>query len=487
MQKNIKKLQSVIDPYKNKFDSFISETRKKYGNEHSVIGIDVGESSIKVVQLATVNGEMTIVKSALVPVEGLPGNEEEVLASLKTALVGFETNGASIVSVVNCSQTCTRKIVTPHMPKKELTEAIKWEAKNAIPFSIDEALMGFDILGEVVEKGVKKMIIAVAATPKETVNRLLTLFSKAGVEITTMIPISVSLQNLISVSKENQKLNIAVIEIGASITELNIYQQGRLAFSRKLPIAGGDITKSMMSTLMSDKGKIELTFEEAEKIKKEIGIPVGEDNDLIDGKILPSQILSLVRPCVEQLASEIERSFDFFREESHGEKVDKIILFGGGANLKGLTKSLYDELEMEIIIGNSLEGIKIASKKQKKNSQAASQFDLAIGAVLNRSDKINLLPIEVKQKARRFVTSVSIQAVVVGIVMTMFLSFVGLNIQFGAQHKKLKALKLEQGTFNSASRIITFSNGLLIRFLKVNLTGKMFCVKLVTVLNHGCI
>lgn len=428
-------------PYKDKLNGLLLEVKEKLQERLSVIGIDVGGSSVKVVQTANVNGEMVIVKSAFVDIGGAPGNDEEVLASLKTALIGFEIKGARCAAIVNCPQTCTRKIITPHMPKKELAQAIHWEAKNAIPFSIDEALMDFDVLGDIVEKGVKKKIVAVAATPKETVNRLLSLFSKAGIELSSVIPISVSLQNLISASREKRELNIAVIEMGAVITELNIYQKGRLAFSRKLPIAGGDITRAMTSTLMSSEGKVELTFEEAEKIKKEQGIPVGEGAELIDGKILSSQVLSLVRPCVEQLAGEIERSFDFFREESHGEKIDKIVLFGGGANLKGLTKFLYDELEIEVVIGNSLEDVKVADKK---DDCEVSRFDLAIGAVLNQSNKINLLPIEVKEKTRRFIEHVSLQAVAVGVAMTMLLSVIGLNIQLGAQHKKLNALELEQ-------------------------------------------
>lgn len=442
-QNKIKNIRSAFLPWQQKVKECVSLLQKKLGDEQPIIGIDVGTSSVKVVQMDKINEEMTLIKSALVDIGGVPGNDEEVLASLKTALIGFETKGAKVTAIVNCSQTCTRKIITPNMPKKELTQAIRWEAKNAIPFSTDEALMGFDVLGEVVEKGVKKLVVAVAATPKETVNRLLSIFSKAGIEVSTMIPISVSLQNLIVASGEKKELNVAVVEIGAFITELNIYQKGRLAFSRKLPIAGNDITRAMTSTLMSSSGKVELTLEEAEKIKKEVGIPVGEDAEAIDGKILPSQILSLMRPCIEQLASEIERSFDFFREESHGEKIDKIILFGGGADLKGLTKSLCDELEIKVIIGNSFEDIKVTDQK---SDQESSRFNLAIGAALNQSDKINLLPIEVKEKTRRFVEHVTLQAVAVGVAMTMLLSYIGLNIQLGAQNKKLDALHLEQKT-----------------------------------------
>jgi len=449
MQDNLKKIQAYLLIGQSKLKELLSTVQEKFGQNQSIIGIDVGIKSVKIVQMADVNGEMTLVKSALVDIGGLPGKQEEALASLKTALSGFETKGAKIIAIINCPQTCTRKIVTPQMPKKELAQAIRWEAKNAIPFSIDEALMDFEILDEITEKGVKKLVVAVSASPQKTVNKFLSLFTQAGIEISAMIPIALSLQNLIAISKEKQESNIAIVEMGASITELNIFQKGRLAFSRKLPIAGDDITKAMTSTLMSSQGKVELTLEEAEKIKKEQGIPSGEGVEEIDGKILSSQILALVRPCVEQFASEIERSFDFFREESHGEQVNKIVLFGGGAQLKGLIAFLHNELDIAVEMGNSFEGIQSLSKIENDKENAGIRFDLAIGAVLMKSDKINLLPVEVKEKTKRFVEYLSIQVIVVGVVMALLLIAIGLNIQLGANYKKMAAFNFEQRTFVS--------------------------------------
>ena len=362
MKNRLNEIQSAISPWTEKAQDLLSKVGEQLRREQSVIGIDVGISSVKVVQMANVDGEMTIIKSALVDIGGLPENQEEALASLRTAMIGIDTKGAKIVAIVNCLQTCTRKIIAPHMPKKELSQAVRWEAKNAIPFSIDEALMDFEILGEIADKNNRKLIVAVAAAPKETVHKLLSLFSKIDIEISGLIPMSLSLQNLIAISKEKDQEIIAIVEMGASVTELNIYREGRLAFSRKLPVSGGDITKAMTSTLMSSQGKVELSVEEAEKIKKEQGIPTGVETELVDGKILPSQILSLIRPCVEQLAGEIERSFDFYREESHGGRVSKIVLFGGGAGLKRLVELLKNELGMDIEIGDSLKSVRVLPK-----------------------------------------------------------------------------------------------------------------------------
>lgn len=442
----LEKLKLSISPLQEKIKDLCSKIEDRLGRNRSLIGIDVGTSSVKVIQMENVDGQLTVVKSAFVDIGGVSGSQEEALASLKTALIGIDTKGAKVVAIVNCPQTCTRKIIAPHMPKKELTQAVRWEAKNAIPFSIDEALMDFEILGEVTDKNNRKLVVAVAAAPKETVNKLLALFFKSDVEISALIPVSLSLQNLITASKGQDQEIVAVVEMGASVTELNIYREGQMAFSRKLPVAGDDITKAMTSTLMSSQGKVELSVEEAEKIKKECGIPTGEAAEPVDGKILPSQILSLVRPCVEQLAGEIERSFDFYREESHGGRVGKIILYGGGANLKGLAEALKSELEVDVEIGNALEHIEALPKAVVARADAGSRFDLALGAALNKGDKINLLPIELKEKTKRLIENVSLKGIAVGVVVSLLLFYAGMHVQLHGHNKKRAALKLEQRT-----------------------------------------
>ncbi|MBN1870632.1 MAG: type IV pilus assembly protein PilM [Candidatus Omnitrophica bacterium] len=442
----LKKIQVAVSPWRKKLEELLSQVKEQLGHERTVIGIDVGTSSVKVVQMAEIDGEMVILKSALVDIGGVPGSQEEVLASLRTAMIGMDTKGAKVAAVVNCPETCTRKILAPPMPKKELGQAVRWEAKNTIPFSIDEALMDFEIVGETADKNSKKLVVVVAAASKQTVNKLVTLFAKAGIEISSLIPVSLSMQNLMLLSPEWKKEIITVIEMGASLTELNIYREGRLAFSRKLPVAGRDITKALTSTLMSSQGKVELSMEEAEKIKKEQGIPSGEETEMIDGKILPVQILSLIRPCVEQLASEIERSFDFFREESRGGQVSKIILTGGGASLKGLVKALESGLEIHIEIGAFLKDIRALPKAIAGTENAGSRLNLALGAALNKGEKINLLPIELKEKTKRFIEKVSFKGIVTGIIGSLLLFYVGLHIQCHSYNKKISALKMEQRT-----------------------------------------
>jgi Tfp pilus assembly PilM family ATPase len=95
--------------------------------------------------------------------------------------------------------------------------------------------------------------------------------------------------------------------------------------------------------LVSDKGKIKLSLEEAERIKREVGIPPEGESKMIDDKILTTQLLSMIRSPLEQLVNEIDRCFDYYREESGGGKIDSLMLFGGGALLKGLQQFLVQK------------------------------------------------------------------------------------------------------------------------------------------------
>ncbi|MCK5083704.1 MAG: hypothetical protein KAR31_12410, partial [Candidatus Omnitrophica bacterium] len=131
MQDKLKELKFNISLWREKAKDLVAKIEDHLGRNRSLIGIDVGTSSVKVIQMENVDGQLMVVKSAFVDIGGVSGSQEEALASLKTALIGIDTKGAKVVAIVNCPQTCTRKIIAPHMPKKELTQAVRWEAKNA--------------------------------------------------------------------------------------------------------------------------------------------------------------------------------------------------------------------------------------------------------------------------------------------------------------------------------------------------------------------
>ncbi len=435
----------------------------RLGRPSSIIGVDIGTTSVKAAQIVESLGGWSLHKIACAEIPSVEEKDRPpaVVGALKQALSGMDTQKAKIISVVSCPKTCTRNLITPLIPRQELAEAVHWEAKNSIPFPLEEAVLDFAVTGEVADKGGKKLRIMLAASPKETVENLLSVFSQCGLKAASLIPVSEAMRSLLAGSKQyavpagrQGEETVAVVEMGAAMTELNIYRQApptagqaHLVFSRKLSVASRNITEALRSTLLSEQGKVELSWEEAERVKKTCGLPEVESEERVDGKISMNQVLSLIRPEVEQLVGDIEGSLDFYREESLGGKVDKILLFGGGAALKGLAAFLKSELGVEVSVGDAFGTAKILAAAGVSDGRGSHLFNLAVGAAMHGAESanftdeenINLLPLELKQETKRFIEKVSLEAVATALVVITLLFYAGMRIQWGVSEKKLEA------------------------------------------------
>ena len=407
-----------------------------------IVGLDIGSSSIKLAQFLKKEDGLHLVKAGL---EEIAGNdkEESILAALKKLLRGVSIKKSKFIVTINCPKTAIKKVVAPHMPKGELRNAIKLAAKNYFPFTIDDALLDFEILGEVIEKGIKKYQVLVATSPKKTVNRYLSLLAKVGIKPASFIPVQYALQKLVQEAYREETGIRCFLDTGACHTELAIFKAKDLVFSRKIPSAGSDLTKEMTGVLLSDKGKTELSLDEAEKIKREIGIPDAGESKMVHDKISTVQILSMVRIPLEHMVSEIERCFDYYREESDGGRVDSLVLFGGGALLRGIADFISEGSGIEVRLGNPLNGLKVESGAIDRSVSGTHRLGLAIGAGLSEAKGINLLPTEIKEETRQTFKRASVQAIATGIILTLVLVYIGMRIQLISFQKRTAANNME--------------------------------------------
>lgn len=410
-----------------------------------VIGLDIGSSAIKMALFKEAEDGLCLVRTEIKELAEYSDDahfEKEATSALRYILRGIDTKKSKIIASVNCPSTAINKLVAPYMPKSELRQGIALEAKNHFPFSIDDSMLDFEIMGDVVDKGVRKYDLLVAVCPINTVHKNLSILENAGVRPSSFITSSYALGKVAGfVGKEDAPK--CFVDIGASYTEFIIYRDKSIVFSRKIPVFGNDFTKSMTGALVSDKGRIQLTFAEAEKIKKKVGIPESNDSVLIDDKVSAVQILSMLRAPVESLANEINRCLDYYREESRGAKVDNIVLFGGGASLTGLTKFISDILGIPVRIGDPLENLKMEKDACREREKTAHRVELAIGAGLSGSKGINLLPPEIKNETQRTVKRGTIEVVATAVVIASLLLLMGVNIKIDNFKKRIQVAKLE--------------------------------------------
>jgi Tfp pilus assembly protein PilN len=228
-----------------------------------------------------------------------------------------------------------------------------------------------------------------------------------------------------------------------------IFQDKQLVFCRKVPVAGQDFTQEMTQSLVSDLGKTELTLEEAEGMKKKYGITDSDDLRILDDKISSAQLVSLLRPNLEKLTTEIERSFAFYREKEQGAPVELILLLGGGSNLKNLIKNLGESLRIPVRLGNPLGAFSSSGANLLSDEpETAHCFASALGAALASPSDINLLPIEIKQQTRLLIKRSSIEALVTAVVTILTLLYAGMRIKLGTYDRRIAAAELELGALS---------------------------------------
>jgi type IV pilus assembly protein PilM len=403
-----------------------------------VLGLDIGASSIKSALFLKQGDGLRL--SGLKMVEITP--QKQSIAALREVLAGIAVKNCEVITVINSAQAMVKRIVMPLMPYAELREAVSLEVKNYFPFPVIDSLIDLQVIGETVEKGIKKIELLLGVCPRELMREHLHLLALAGVRPSRAIHPSLALYSLLRHKGFQDGLSIAALDAGKGLCDLIIMRDGKLVFSRKIPLCADDFTRAATSVLFSAAGKVQLSYEEAERVKKERGlIPEGRQ-ELIENKITPAQLFSLLRPLGEKLASEIERSFDFYREEAGVNKVDKLILFGGGARLKGLGTFLSESLSLETEIFSSLEWLKV-SEGLIDGAVEINRVAIAAGAGLSGTSGINLLPPEIKQERRKAVQRATLKAGVSAAATILLLIFVGMRVQLASINKKIAAAKLE--------------------------------------------
>jgi type IV pilus assembly protein PilM len=415
-----------------------------------LIGLDIGSSSIKLAELVHEKGKLVLSRLKLQEIDSCENNQDKRLDALKSLLQDVNTKDAKINVVVNCSLSCMKICVIPFIPKSEILQALKWEIKKFISFPIDQAAIDYKILQETAENEIKKIKIAVALCPQETVDKHITLLRQAGVESNIFTQHGFALKNLITNLSPQENKTIAIMDIGHNFSVLSIFQDRELTFNRQLPVAGMDFSLDLTQSLVSNHGKTELTIEEAEDIKKKYGIVSCDDSKILEGKITGVQLNALIRPNLEKLLTEIERSFTYYREKEQGTPVERLILLGGGSNLKNLTEHLSKSLCIPVQLGEPLESFPLSETFLPNDEpEATNRFASALGAALASPHDINLLPVEIKQQTRLLIKRSTIKALITTVIVILILVYTGIRIKLGNYEKSIAAAELELGALSS--------------------------------------
>ena len=304
-----------------------------------IIGIDIGSSSVKAVQLKDVKGVWHLQNLGVIPLpaEAIVDNtlmdSSSVVEATKNLLKSLNSKAKDVSSSVSGNSIIIRKILLPTMTQEELDDQIQWEAEQYIPFDINDVHIDFQILNPD-DRDPGKMSVLLAASKKDIVNDYVGVFNEAGLKLVVMDVDAFAVQNAFELNYDaNAEEVSALINIGASIMNINIVKDGLSLFTRDVQLGGNLYTEEIQK-------QFSIRSDEAERMKL--------TRDTKD----PDRLQSCIGRVNETLSMEIRRSLDFYNSTATDGKIDKVYVGGGCAKVPLLTDSISERLGLPVEIIN---------------------------------------------------------------------------------------------------------------------------------------
>lgn len=321
------------------------------GNKKSYIGIDLGTSAVKMVEMADEGGRPRLVTyGALEQRSDVVRSDaaevaNAVVASINTIRDKSHFTTKRAVAALPSFAVFSSIISLPQMSKKELLAAVKWEAKKFVPMPLEEMILDWRLLKEGVvqptkdekakeaTKGSKHLKILLTAAPKSVVKRYVDIARSAGLELIGLETEAFALERSLV---GNDRTTILIVDIGAVATDLSIVSNGIPVLNRSIDVGGDTVTKAIANALNIDLAR-------AEQFKRDVGIVATEGG--------VSQIPKTIEFVVASIVNEIRYVFNLYRSQSDS-PVEKITLSGGSAFIPNLPEYLERTVGMKVVIGD---------------------------------------------------------------------------------------------------------------------------------------
>jgi type IV pilus assembly protein PilM len=387
------------------------------------IGLDIGTHSVKLVGLTRNAQGLFLTHAGMKEIP--PGREEEdqnfISEVIKALFREVGLNPGKVRLTVSGPEINIRRLLLPSMPKAELQEAARWELKEQLSFPLESARIDFHVFQEWVEGDSKKLDVIAVACPNQKIHQVLAIAAKAGLQPTHLNAAPFALWNMLlhfyGAAKEEE---VALIDLGAQRTGIHIFQKGDLQFSREIIPAGADLSRAIQEGIDPSEAA-DLLFARAERIKHAIGIPIKGPYEIIEGESISiAKISFLLRPLLEKLVAEIVRSLDYYKSHFPVERVNRILLSGGGANLRNIAAYLSDELHVPVERFNPLGQISCDLHQIKASlvEEMGPALAVAAGVALPQPQRIELLPQKepLIAKLRKGKTLWALAACIVGLI-----------------------------------------------------------------------
>ncbi len=340
----------------------------------SYIGVDIGSSSIKIVELKKQNSRLRLVTY------GFTENKGEILNSDSNKNVGFiaesinevvskaKISGKTAIAALPTFSVFSSIINLSNVNKKEIESAVQWEAKKLIPLPLEEMVLDWKVIkedsqvngGKKNENGLKVLL---TGAPKTLVRKYLDIFKEVNLNL---LSLETETFSLIRSLMGNDKTTAMILELGTSTTDISIVKNGIPVINRSIDLGGINITNAISKNL-------NIGTNRAEQFKYDLGISFQSSNN----NVVPRIITEAVDPVV----NEVKHLLNLF-QHSNSEKVEKIILSGGSALLPNFSNYLSEILKINVIIGDPWARISYPLELEHLLKELGPKLSVAVGLAM---------------------------------------------------------------------------------------------------------
>lgn len=339
-----------------------------------IIGLDIGSQQIKIVQLSESKGSYKLERlavAALQPeliVDGSILDATRVVEVIRELISNSDIKTKDVtLSVSGHSSVIIKRVALPQMSEDELDESIRFEAEQYIPFDIEDVNLDFQILGPAEEDNM--MDVLIVAVKRDKINEYVSVVKEAGLNPVIVDVDAFALENMYELNyevKENE--NVALVNIGASMININILKGGGSVFTRDSSVGGNLLTEALQK-------EYTISYANAEKLKQE---------ESLEG-ISQEDVAVVLNSASEDIITEISRSFDYFRDTTNYENIDEIIVSGGSTLIGGIVSSLEERSGIPVSVAEPFKNVDVPDMFDKAYIKKVEPLvTVAVGLALRR-------------------------------------------------------------------------------------------------------
>lgn len=335
-----------------------------FSQEVEYVGIDIGSGGVRLVQLKKGSQKPSLVTyGSVVTKPGLttsdaPADIAQVAAAIKQLMKDTKCNAKYAVAGVPSSKVFASVMTTPKLEHKELGKAIALQADQYIPMAIKDVKLDWFVLGPGKKENEQEVLLV--AAPNTVTSKYVSIFAQADLELLALEPNAIALARAVVAPSD---LAVITLDIGSIASDITIVHANLPKLLRSINVGGATFMKAVAQNLGLDEAQ-------ADQFTRKFGLTKTK---------LEGQVLKAIKPSLDQLVSEVQKSVKFFLDQYPDVKLEKIVLTGGTTGLPELPTYLSTATGLAVEIGNSWTRVGYQAQLQDTLMSVSSQYGVAAG------------------------------------------------------------------------------------------------------------